>query len=260
VYNFFLQAYLNYKGLFYWLNWPGFISSIIVQPAVSVVLYVILGRFMLNPAAAQYYALGITVSSMAFVIIGGIAQTYSYDRRYLTISFVFVSAVNRPLHFLSRAIFHFPNALLAFIACILMIRLMTDVDFGAVNWFGLVLTVLILAASICAFAQFLSIFIIVTRDWMNTLSLSMGFMLVLTGMIVPLSIFPAALQEFARVLPATNGLEALRSAFSGVPLSKLYWLIGREAITGLVYFMIGAAGFNFFEKVAKHSGALETET
>jgi ABC-2 type transport system permease protein len=257
--NFLIQAYLNYRALFYWLNWPGYISSVVMQPAMSVVVYVLLGRFMINSQAAQYFAMGAAVSSIAFVTIGGIGQTYTYDRQLFTMSFVFISPVNRFLNFLSRGLLHYPNALVAFLCSILTTYFLTGVSFSTVDWMGFISSALITAAALCGFAQFLSIFIIITRDWMNTLSVSLGLLVVLTGVVIPVSYFPAPVQEIVRFLPMTNGLQSLRLSFSGTPFTETYSLIIREAITGLIYLLTGGIGFIAFERVAKKSGVMETE-
>jgi ABC-2 type transport system permease protein len=258
--NFFIQSYSTYKGLFYWLNWPGYISNIFLYPIIMVLMYSILGRFALNPEAAQFYAIGVSLSAVTFVTISGITQTYAYDRDSLTISFIFVSTTNRVVHFLSRPLLHYPNAILVYITAMLTVWLAVDLDFGLLNWLGFVVVSLVISASICAFSQFLGIFSIITRDWLNTMSFTVGILFAFTGIIIPIDVFPSAVQELARLLPITNGLSATRLAFMGAPFSDIYTLIIREAITGIVYFTIGTAGFLIFEKVAKRTGILEIES
>jgi hypothetical protein len=57
MYNFLVQAYATYKGLFYWLTWPSYISNVFLSPIVFVMIYSILGRFALGTEAARYYGL-----------------------------------------------------------------------------------------------------------------------------------------------------------------------------------------------------------
>jgi ABC-2 type transport system permease protein len=257
--NFLIQAYLNYKALFYWQNWSGYLSSIIAYPIMTVIVYTLLGRFMIDAQAAQYFAVGAAVSSIAFVIIGGIGQTYSYDRQFYTFSFTFITRANRFLHFLSRGLFHYPNALIAFTSSILATFLMTGVDFSTVNWWSFLVSALVVSASLCGFAQFLSIFSIVTRDWVITLSISLSLLNVLTGIVIPVAFFPPFVREVVKALPVTSGLTALRHSFIGSPLSETYLLILGEAAVGIAYLLAGAIGFIVFEKVAKKTGVMETE-
>jgi ABC-type polysaccharide/polyol phosphate export permease len=260
MYNFFTQAWATYKGLFYWLNWSGYISSILLRPVVVVIMYSILGRFALNPEAARDYALGITVYSMLFALLGGIVQSYSYERVLGTLSFLYVSPANRLVNFLSRVVFHYPNALLSFTTGLITAWLVAGIDFGPVNWTGFIISLLVTAASITAFVQFLGTFVIVLRDWLNTFGLILGILLVFTGVIIPIGVFPPALQEFCRILPMTNGLSAIRFAFAGATTYEVSLLILREALTGLVYLAIAFIGFRLFEYLARRMGTLEMET
>jgi ABC-2 type transport system permease protein len=259
MYNFFAQACFSYRGLYGWHNVPGYINNLLLMPVASIILYSVLGRFAIDPEAAQYYALGVAVHAMPFILIGGILQTYSYDKEMGTAAFMYVSPVNRFLYFLSRPVCFYPNALVAFTIALTTVWLVVDVDFGLVNWAGFILAVLVTAASLAAFAQFISIFTIVTRDWMNAMALTVGIILVLTGIIIPITVFPPVVQEFSRILPLTNGLSVIRATFAGAPLAEVYLTILREALTALVYFTIGFIGFTLFERVAKRIGTLEAE-
>ena len=76
---------------------------------------------------------------------------------------------------------------------------------------------------------------------------------------MPASIFPGWFQELGKLMPITNGLLAVRAAFTGGSFSAVGFNLLREVITGIVYFMAGYAGFIVFEKVAKGTGALERQ-
>ena len=84
--------------------------------------------------------------------------------------------------------------------------------------------------------------------------------LVLSGVIIPLTVFPVGIQEFAKILPVTNGLVAIKDTFIGGQISETFGYVRREGLTGLVYFIIGFVGFVLFERVVKQRGTLELET
>jgi ABC-2 type transport system permease protein len=260
MYNYFIQAYATYKGLFYWLNWPGYISNIFLRPVVMVLTYALLGRFALSPETARDYALGVGVYSMMFILVGGIAQSYTYDRSQGTIAFLFMSPANRLVNYLSRMVWHFPNALLVFIFGIATACWLVDMNFGLVNWTAFIISVIITAASITAFGQAVGVVAIAIRNWLNTFGLLLGIFIAVTGIIIPLSTFPPVVQEICKILPMTNGLSAIKLAFTGGAFSDVWSLIIREALTGLAYLTLGYFGFVVFERVVKHNGALDTET
>ena len=167
MYKFLVQAYSTYRGLFAWLNWPGYISGTIVQPFATVIMYAVLGRFSSDPTTVNMYSLGITTYSMAFIILSGITQSWQYDRTYGTISFFFVSPANRLENFLSRSVLHIPNGILSFIVGLLAAKLIAGLGFGSVNWPGFILVTLTISICITAFGQLLGVISIAMRDWIG---------------------------------------------------------------------------------------------
>jgi len=259
MYNFIVQSYATYKGLFYWLHWISYVSNILLFPIAYILMYSFLGRFARNPEVAQDYALGIAGYSMAFIIVGGITQSYTRDRQLGTISFLFISPANRLVNFLSRSVLHYPNALLCFIFALLGAWVIVDLDFGLVNWAGFIAAILVVAASLTAYAQLMGIFAIVSRNWIGVLSVGNAILFILCGAIIPITVFPNYVEELARLLPMTNGLFAIRETFTGAPFSEVSGNILREALTCLGYYTVGFLGFLLFERVAKRRGTLELE-
>jgi ABC-2 type transport system permease protein len=258
--NFLAQVYTTYTGLFGWLNWFSYVSTVIFRPVVLVIIYSVLGRFAGSPEIVRSYAIGIAAYTMAVIILPGITQCYTYDRSGGTLSFVFASPVNRFENYTARAVLHYPNGLLSFIATLVSAWIMVDLDFSAVNWGGFIAGTLIIALSITALGEFLGTFAIAFRDWSNIQTVFVGLILILSGAIIPLDIFPTALQEIAKLLPVTNGLVSLKSTFIGSPLADTSGYIIREGLTGLVYFVLGYIGFQVFEVMARRRGTLEQET
>jgi len=260
MFNFLVQAYSTYRGLFGWLNWFGYSSSVFLRPLVFIIMYTILGRFSGSPEMIRHYAIGVATYSMVVIVLPAIAQCYVYDRSGGTLSFFFASPINRLLSFTAKTLLHYPNAPLSFISALVAAWLIVDLDLSAVNWAGFVTSILITAASITAFGALLATFAIVVRDWTITQAVPVGMVLVFSGAIIPLTVFPEAIQEFAKLLPSTNGLITIRDTFVGNPLSETAGYIWREGIAGLIYFVTGFAGFVLFERVSKQTGALELET
>jgi ABC-2 type transport system permease protein len=258
--HFLSQVYTTYAGLFGWLNWFSYVSTVIFRPVVLVTIYAVLGRFAGSPEAVRSYSIGIAAYSMAVIILPGITQCYTYDRSGGTLSFVFASPVNRVENYLARAVLHYPNGLLSFAATLVTAWVMVGLSFGGVNWGGFIAATLVIAMSITALGEFLGTFAIVFRDWSNIQTAFVGLILILSGAIIPLDVFPAPVQELAKLLPVTNGLISLKSTFVGNPLADTSGELLREAMTGVVYVIIGYFGFRMFETAAKKRGTLEQET
>jgi ABC-type polysaccharide/polyol phosphate export permease len=86
-----------------------------------------------------------------------------------------------------------------------------------------------------------------------------GIILMLTGMVIPVSIFPDIVAEIAKLLPVTNGLMALRDTFAGAGLGAVSGELIRETVTGLVYYAVAFGGFCFFERFVKRAGSLDRD-
>ncbi len=259
MYNFFVQSWFTFKGLFYWLNLWGYISSTILNPFATVIMFAILGRFTSNPELVRYYTLGIAVSSMSWIAIAGLTQSYTRERQTGGTTFVFVTPVNRLEHFISRSVFHIPNALIAFFFGMLAAWFIVDLDFKRVNWGTMITATIAIDISITAFGQLLGVTSVAVRNWVGIQGLAQSIIYILSGVIIPVSVYPGFIQEFAKLLPMTNGLIAIRDAFIGAPWEVVSGNIIREFITGIVYYIIGYFGFVFFERIVKLTGSLERD-
>jgi ABC-type polysaccharide/polyol phosphate export permease len=256
--SFWIQAFTSYKGLYDYGHPRSFIANVIIYPIITVIMFGMLGRYAISTEMAIFFTVGMTVSCMNFNIMSAITQSFANERWYSTLSLLYATNANRFVNYCSRWVLHYPLGIVSCTVSLIMIRLMTNMDFGVINWWALVATVLITNLSICAFAQFLGIFSIVLTEWLNTLSFALGVCFILSGIILPLNVLPGALQEIGKCLPMTNGLIAMRALFHGVPFDTVSFSIIREFITGIVYFAIGYFGFVVFEKIARRTGALET--
>jgi len=259
MYNFIIQSYANYKGLFGWLSWFSYLTTVFLRPVVMVITYGVLGRFAGSPEVVQRYAIGIAVYSMPVIVLPGLAQCYTYDRSGGTLAFFYATPVNRLVSYLSRPVFHYPNALFSFVATLFAAWATVGLNLVPVNWAGFVISTLVTAASVTALGQFLGTFAIVFRDWTNVQAVATGSLLVLTGVIIPITVFPTGIQAFARFLPMTNGLIAVQQTFAGNSLSDVTGYILWESLVALGYAVLGYAGFLLFERVAKRMGTLELE-
>jgi hypothetical protein len=99
MYRFVVQVHSIHKGLFYWLHWFSYVSNMLLAPIISVVTYAVVGRFAGGPDEAMTFAIGVIMSQMSLVAIGGVTQTYAYDRNLGTVAFLYISPANRFVNF-----------------------------------------------------------------------------------------------------------------------------------------------------------------
>ncbi|MDD5289215.1 MAG: ABC transporter permease [Dehalococcoidales bacterium] len=260
--NFAVQAYATYKGLFQWLNWPGYTSNVFLRPIARIILFALLGRFAIGSEKAQFFLIGITVQSMSGILMSGLSLSYGNEISYGTLPFLYASPVNRLANNLSRPVLHFPNALLVFASGLVAAWGILDLNLGGVNWLGFLVSVFIIAVSITAFAMLVGVFALPSYKTSGSFGDS-GFVgtaiFVLTGAVIPITVFPAFVQEIAKLLPITNGLLAVRATFAGASLVSVSGYLLRELGTGLVYLALAIVAFALIERWAKRTGSLYGE-
>ena len=255
--NIFTQAYLSYKGLFLWLNWHAYISNVFIRPVLFVAMFALLGRFAGDREAAEAYLIGMAAYSIPWILLGGLLQSFHYERAFGTLSFVFGSRGSRLINYFSRAGFHYPNAIISITASILFAWLFLNLNVGSVDWLAASCAVLLIAASCATLALFLGTFAIVFQDWFNTLAIASGLLLTLTGVIIPTAVMPGILGDVGRILPLTHGLAAFREAFDGAGVTSVGADLLRELFVGLGYAVAGYTLFRLLEAQAKRRGTLE---
>lgn len=256
--NLYRQAYYSYKGLFMWLNWPGYISTLVFRPVFNVFIFALVGKFALNPAAAQSYILGMAAFQIPFVVMGGVSQCFTYERSFGTLSFVYVSSGSRWTNYLSKGLFHYPNGLVVVTLSLLAGWVFLSLDFSQVNWLTLVITILIIGISSLALSLLIGNFSIIFEDWATVYGATHGVLIALTGVIIPVASLPWFLSEFSQILPLTHGLVAFRQAFTGSGLMAARNDLLFELLIGIVYGTLGFIFYKWMEKEAKQRGVLDT--
>jgi ABC-2 type transport system permease protein len=251
------QALLSYRGLFLWLNWPGYISNVVFRPVLAVVMFGLTGRFARGDEAAEAFAIGVAVYGVANLTMGAVLQGFYYERAFATLGFLFASSGSRLQNFASRGLLHWPNAVLSVVASLFAARFLVGIDFGGANWDVVALGFLLVSSTMVPFALFLGNFCIPVRDWQAAFGISQIAFLALTGAVIPRDELPSTLRLLGGLLPTTHGLEAIRAGFDGAGLASVRGDLLSEAAVGLAYAVAGYVTFCVFEAYTRRSGAYE---
>jgi ABC-2 type transport system permease protein len=251
------QALLSYKGLFLWLNWPGYISNIFVRPVLLIMMFSLTGRFARGEEAAAAYAIGMSAYGIANLLLGGIMQGFYYERAFATLSMLFASSGSRLQNYLCRGVFHWPNALLSLAISLLAVRFVLGIEFGEANWPAVSLAFVLITTSTTLFALALGNLCIAIRDWQAPYGVTQIAFLTLSGALIPRADLPPGLRELGGLLPVTHGLQAVRAALEGASLKGVSDDLFLEAVVGAGYAVAGYALFRASETYARQTGAYE---
>ena len=258
VLNWYRQAIYSYRGLFGWLSWQSYTSTVVFRPVLNMAIYALVGKFAINALAAQSYVVGMAAYQIPFILLGGITNCLARDRFFGTLPFLYASRGSRTVSYFCKGVFHYPNAILAVSIVLFAAWLFLGLDFSHLNWLSLVVSALIIAASGTAAGLFIGNFAIIINDWATAYGAFAGAMLALTGVVIPVSSLPGFVSIISQGLPLTHGLVAFRAAFAGESLATIGNNILLELLVGLCYAVVGVALFRFMEREAKRRGVLDS--
>ncbi|MBA7673773.1 hypothetical protein ES703_81977 [subsurface metagenome] len=254
--NWYRQAYYSYKGLFGWLNWPAYISTIIFRPFLNVALIALVGKFALNPEAAEAFIINMTAYQIPFIVLAGITNCVTRDRFFGTLQFMYFSRGSRTVAYFSKSVFHLPNAFLVVTIVLFSAWLILGLDFGEVNWLSMVVSILVITISSATAGLFIGNFAIIMSNWAMVYGVFSGMMLALNGVVIPIASLPGFLQPISQILPLTHGLVAFRQAFTGASITFVSNNLLLELLVGFIYAITGLLLYRLMEREAKRRGTL----
>jgi ABC-type polysaccharide/polyol phosphate export permease len=251
------QALLSYKALFLWLNWPAYVSNVFLRPGLIVAMFALMGQFARGDGAAEAYVIGLTAYAVPSIVMGGVLQSFYYERAFGTLSFLFASPAGRASAYYARGVLHLPNALLAVASALALSAVLLPIDAGRADWGAVTACFVAMAFSCTTCALFWGSFCIFFRDWQSFYSLMITVFLVFTGAIIPREVLPPGAYEFGGLLPTTFGIEGLREAFEGSGVRGIERELMLEGLIGTAYAVAGLGLFRALEAHARRSGAYD---
>ena len=225
-----------------------------------VVVVTLAGRFATDTEAGDFYLKGMATVGAFVIMMQGILSSFTRDKILGTLSMLFASAGNRLSMYWSRGILHYPYGVAVISISLFFSWLLLDLDFSSTDWLTLVCSVLLMVAARMAFALFLGNLVLKLRHWVTVFTIANGLVVVLSGVLIPTSDFPAALRGVAHLLPLTHGLQAFRDAFDGAGVTSVGWDLIGELLVAVGYGIAGPILFRLFEADAKRKGTYETVT
>ena len=253
--KFYFQCYYAYRGLYSWLNWPSLLSNVVFRPILMMFLFATVGRFAWNEMAAQSFLSGMTAYSATTLLSGGIMQCLANDRNMGTLPFLFVSSGSRLSTYVSRAVFHYPNAILCYAVGLIAAIFLLGMQVAGANWLAVAAIFPVIAFSVSCFALFLGSFAIAIQNWTVPSAAAETILLLLTGVIIPRNSLPLGARLITDVLPISHGLDGLRLAYAGGSFAEIQYDLAAEAGVGLVYAVAGYVVFRMIETYARRSGS-----
>lgn len=253
--NFVTQSYLSYRGLFHWLTPFPYISNVVLAPFLTLLNFILVGRFA-GDSSPDRFGVGMIAYAIVWIYMGGITQSFANDRQGGTLDLLLGSDANRAAAYFSRGAGHFYNGPLTAVCTTILGVLIIDLDVENLNVLTYLVAICAISLGVLSLALLIGNFAALYREWFLAMSIPVGGLLTLTGMVIPVGKLPPGLEQIGQVLPITHGLRALRGAFEGAAVSDVWEQLVYELIIVVALSALGLAVFGWMSREARRRGIL----
>ena len=254
---FFVGGYLAYRALFNWIHWSMYVPTMLGGPIFQILFFAYIGRYA-GSQSDKYFLVGNAVAICSLGGIFGMAMTIGGERWTQTLSSILVTPANRLALFLGRALPNIANGVIVSTVGFVVGSLLLGVSFPAGSIPAIALIVVVSSFACTAFGTLIGAFGLRGRDIFFFANLMIFVFLLFCGVNVPLDALPAWMQQVARVLPLTHGIQAARRVADGASLGDVSGLVLTELLIGLCYAGLAYALLRLFEIDGRRRATFET--
>jgi ABC-2 type transport system permease protein len=254
---FFIGGYLSYRALFNWMHWSYYIPTMLGAPIFQVLFFAYIGRFA-QVRNDEFFVVGNAVQLSAMAGIYGMAMTVGGERWTQTLSQLMATPANRLPLFLGRALPLIANGIFTSAFAFAVGWLLLDVDIDASQLPALGVVIAVSAFACTSLGLVVGALGLRVRDVFFLANFVVYSLVLFCGVNIPLESLPNWMEEVARVLPLTHGIEAARAIADGASLSDVDYLVWTELGIGAVYAGAAYALFKLFELEGRRRASFET--
>lgn len=254
----FWSGFQDYQSIYTWKTWLG---GWYVRVLAQVTFFALIGKLLGSRAQEHFLLVGNAALLAAMAGIWGGVNMTRWERNTGTLPLLVASPSSPVLVFTSRGLYMTVDGLISSLGALLVAGLMFDLAFPWPRVLLVVPVTALIAVSGYAFAVVLGGLIFAKRELGNiTVMTTITAMMALCGVNVPLSVYPGVLQVVARILPLTNGLQAIRGLLGGAPPSTVLAHVGAEALVFAGWSLVALATFDRLVDRGRHDGSIEFAT
>jgi ABC-2 type transport system permease protein len=253
---FFVGGLISYRALFHFLSPWIFVPSLVIAPIFQILLFAYMGRSA-QLQSDEFYVVGNALQFASIPCLFAMTQAIAGERFQQTLGFILVSPAKRLPLFLGRAVPVVLNG--AFVAAFSFAvgGLLLGIDVPASAIVPLALVIVVCAFSCTGLGLVTAGLSLRIRESAVLCNVIFGVLLVFTGANVPLDDLPGWMRAISEALPLTHGIEAARGLVDGESLGDVAGLVGREALVGAVYVVVGYAVLRLMERESRVRASLE---
>ena len=257
--NTWLQIYLGYRARFYWSSPTAFIINAAMVPVFMMLGFGFLAAFAVDEDLTRHIVVGMSVNGAVLYMVNEVALGFYGEKWTGNLTTIFLPAGNRIVHYFGRGIVHYPHAFFTIAMGLLAGILILEIDFSNANWGLLLVSAFLTVTSIAMFMLFMGDLVLLLKSFQNLYMASLGIIVGLTGVVVPVSDLPLIFEAIAHMLPISHGLVAFRDSLAGAGFSDVVGNLVLEAVVSASYALVGYVGFVFVERQLKFRGTMDQQ-
>ncbi|MGN6332824.1 MAG: ABC transporter permease [Motilibacteraceae bacterium] len=254
---FLLGGLTSYRALFTWLSPWIMVPTFVVGPLVQILLFAYVGR-----AAGfqddRFFLIGNALHYVSIPCVFAMANTIGGERYSQTLQLLLVTPARRIPLFLGRSLPAIVNGFAVAVVGLVLGALVLGVRLPAGSLLPLALVVAVSTFSCTGVGLLTAAIALRVRETATLANIVFGVLLVFCGVNVPVSALPGWMAAVAPWLPLTHGIEAARAVAAGAHLASVGGLLGREALLGVGYIVLGLTLLAWFERESRRLATLET--
>ena len=257
--NVWLQTYLGYKARFYWSSPTAYILNAAMVPVFMMLGFGFLAAFAVDADLTRHIVVGMSVNGAVLYLVNEVTLGFQGEKWTGNLTTIFLPAGNRIVHYFGRGVVHYPHAFFTIAVGMLAGVLILDIDFSNANWGLLLVSAFLTVSSITMFMLLMGDLVLLLKSFENLYMASLGVIVGLTGVVVPVSDLPLIFEGIAHMLPISHGLVAFRDSLAGAGFSDVVGNLLLEAAVGVGYALVGYVGFVLVERQLKLRGTMEQQ-
>ena len=257
--NIWLQIYLGYRARFYWSSPTAFILNAAMVPVFMMLGFGFLAAFAVDEDLTRHIVVGMSVNGAVLYMVNEVALGFYGEKWTGNLTTIFLPAGNRIVHYFGRGIVHYPHAFFTIAVGLLAGVLILEIDFSNANWGLLLVSAFLTVTSIAMFMLVMGDLVLLLKSFQNLYMASLGIIVGLTGVVVPVSDLPLIFEAIAHMLPISHGLVAFRDSLAGAGFSDVVGNLVLEAVVATSYALVGYVGFVVVERQLKLRGTMEQQ-
>lgn len=248
------SAMADLRATYTWRSWT---FAWLVRILSQVTLFALIGKLLGSPASLEYLVVGNSVFVTADVVMMVCAST-SWERMAGTLPLLVSSPASPFVVFAGRSVQWMLDGLVCSSISMLVLAPVLNVSFPLGTTLLAVPLIAVIAVSVYFFGLVLAGLALRVMQARNLIGrLGSIFLMVITGVQVPVSFWPAPLYQLAQVLPLTHGLQAVRDLLHGAPAGQVLGNIGLEVAVGVGWAVVAMVTYRQLMDSGRRDGSIE---